>query len=506
VVQLPRGTVSLLFTDIEGSTLLQHRLQERYREVVNEHRRLLEEAIEANGGRVVDRQTESFFAVFPRMRDAAAAACAAQNSLATHEWPEGAQVKVRMGIHAGEPELEGDRYVGLAVARAARIGATAHGGQVIMSGTARGLLDGRFSARSLGSYPLKDFDAPEPLYQLQADGLAERFPRPRVTPRRSHRTLILIGAAIVGLVIAAAVAAVIVSRSGAGASLVEANNVGVIDPATNKVVDQVPVGNRPGPIAFGAGSVWVGNIVDRNLIRLDATKRTNAGLVTLDDQTPTGIAYGEREGLWVAHGLLGGLSKVDPQFGQVTLTKKIGGPSGEGIGEVAVGAGSVWAAFGESTIARVDPAGRLENVTIAPFSPTAVAVANDLLWIASSGDQTVQVFALDTFEQGPIKTVPVGRGPSALAFGHGAMWVSNTGDDTVTRIDPSSFQRDTIDVGESPNALAVSPEAIWVANGGGTVSRIDPVKREVAKTIDVGNVPAGIAVGAGNVWVSVQSP
>ena len=74
MVQLPRGTVSLLFTDIEGSTLLQHRLQERYREVVNEHRRLLEEAIEANGGRVVDRQTESFFAVFPRMRDAAAAA------------------------------------------------------------------------------------------------------------------------------------------------------------------------------------------------------------------------------------------------------------------------------------------------------------------------------------------------------------------------------------------------------------------------------------------------
>ena len=216
-----------------------------------------------------------------------------------------------------------------------------------MSGTARGLLDGRFSARSLGSFPLKDFDAPEPLYQLQADGLAERFPRPRVTPRRSHRKLILIGAAIIGLLIAAAVAAVIVSRSGAGAaSLVDANNVGVIDPATNKVVDRVPVGNRPGPVAFGSGSVWVGNIEDRNLTRLDAAKRTNAGLVTLDDQTPTGIAYGEREGLWVAHGLLGGLSKVDPQFGQVTDTMEIGGRSSEGVGEVAVGVGSVWAVLG----------------------------------------------------------------------------------------------------------------------------------------------------------------
>jgi YVTN family beta-propeller protein len=205
--------------------------------------------------------------------------------------------------------------------------------------------------------------------------------------------------------------------------------------------------------------------------------------------------------------LLGGLSKVDAQFGQVTDTMEIGGSSGEGIGEVAVGAGSVWAAFGESTVARVDPAGpRLENVTIAGFSPTAVAVANDLLWIASSGNQSVEVFALDTFDQGPVKSVPVGRGPSALAFGHGAMWVANTGDDTVMRIDPGSFQRDTIEVGESPNALAASSEAIWVANGGGTVSRIDPVKREVAKTIEVGNAPAGIAVGAGNVWVNVQSP
>jgi YVTN family beta-propeller protein len=509
VDQLPRGTVSLLFTDIEGSTLLQHSLQERYREVVNEHRRLLEEAIESNGGLVVDRQTESFFAVFPRMRDAAVAACAAQTSIAAHEWPDGAQVKVRMGIHAGEPELDGDRYVGLAVARAARIAATAHGGQVIMSGTARGLLDGRYSARSLGSYPLKDFDAPEPLYQLQADGLAERFPRPRVTPRRSQRTLILIGAAVIGLLIAAAVAAVVVSRSGAGAaSLVEANNVGVIDPATNKVVDQVPVGKRPGPVAFGAGSVWVGNIDDRTLTQLDASTRTNAGLVPLDNQTPTGIAYREREGLWVAHGVLGGLSKVDPQFGQVTDTIEIGGRSSEGTGEVAVGAGSAWAVFGESTIARVDPAGpRLENVASAGFSPTAVAVANDLLWIANSSDQSVEVFALGTFDQGPIRSsVPVGRGPSALAFSHGAMWVANTGDDTVTRIDSGSFQRDTIEVGESPNALAASSEAIWVANGGGTVSRIDPLERKVTETIDVGNAPAGIAVGSGNVWVSVQSP
>src|SRR4029453_9773363 len=97
MVELPRGTVSLLFTDVEGSTQLQHRLQDQYREVVTEHRRLLEEAIESNGGRVVDRQTESFFAVFTRMRDAAGAASDAQRAIAAHQWPGGAPGKGRKG-------------------------------------------------------------------------------------------------------------------------------------------------------------------------------------------------------------------------------------------------------------------------------------------------------------------------------------------------------------------------------------------------------------------------
>src|SRR4029453_2821082 len=143
-------------------------------------RRLPEEAMESNGGPVVDRQTESFFPVFTRMRDAAGAASDAQRAIAAHQWPDGAPVKVRMGIHAGAPEPGGHRYGGLAVARAARIGACPYGGQVLLSSAACGLLsDGRFPVRPLGSYPLKDFDSPEPLFQLQVDGLPDRFPRPR---------------------------------------------------------------------------------------------------------------------------------------------------------------------------------------------------------------------------------------------------------------------------------------------------------------------------------------
>ena len=105
MAELPRGTVSLMFTDIEGSTQLQRRLGDEYQRIVESHRVLLEEAIAAHGGTVVDRQTESFFAVFSRARDAVRAAVQAQRAIADHVWPEGGEPKVRMGIHAGEPEL-----------------------------------------------------------------------------------------------------------------------------------------------------------------------------------------------------------------------------------------------------------------------------------------------------------------------------------------------------------------------------------------------------------------
>ena len=505
MAELPRGTVSLLFTDIEGSTQLQHRLGERYREVVNEHRRLLEATIESHGGQVVDRQTESFFVAFSRMRDAAAAAADAQRALAAQEWPDGAQVKVRMGLHAGEPELEGDRYVGLAVARAARIAATAHGGQVLLSGAARGLLPERSRVRPLGSYPLKDFESPEPLFQLEIDGLPDRFPRPRVAPKRSRRRLLILAGAALVLAAGAAVAAVLAlgGSDGGGLSVVRANNVAVIDPRTNEIVAEVPVGIRPGPITFGAGSVWVGNTEDRTLTRIDPKTRASAGTIALDGQTPTGLAFGEGA-LWVAHGFLGRVSRVDPQFGRLTNTLNlVRGTIGGGA--VAVGGGSVWAVFRESTIVRIDPrAVRAAGEGIAGASPSAVVYANGL-WIANSLDHTVSRFNADTFEEGAVRTVSVGEQPVAIAFGAGALWVANAGDGTVTRIDPSTHSTSTIEVGGRPVDVEALPDAIWVAGREGTISRIDPGQRRVVKTIEAGNALAGIAAGGGHVWAAVQA-
>jgi YVTN family beta-propeller protein len=119
----------------------------------------------------------------------------------------------------------------------------------------------------------------------------------------------------------------------------------------------------------------------------------------------------------------------------------------------------------------------------------------------------VQRFNPVTFEEGPIRTISVGRRPTALAFGEGALWVANQGDDSVTRVDPGTGATDVIRVGDAPVGVAVGSGAVWVASEGDrTVSRIDPGLREVEQTIDTGNPPAGIAVVDGSVWVTVRAP
>src|ERR671916_2469447 len=125
---LPTGTVTLLFTDIEGSTQLLRRLGDAYAGVLAEHQRLLREAFAAHGGREVDTQGDAFFVAFPSAVDAVQAAVAAQRALAAHPWPEGATVRVRMGLHTGEPVSAGGRYVGIDIHRGARVAAAGHGG------------------------------------------------------------------------------------------------------------------------------------------------------------------------------------------------------------------------------------------------------------------------------------------------------------------------------------------------------------------------------------------
>ncbi len=522
MTEIPSGAVTFLFTDIEGSTRLVKQLRELYGEVVAEHQRLLRGAFTAHGGYEVDTQGDSFFVAFSSARDALLAAVEGQLALLSHQWPEGVAVKVRMGLHTGQAVTAHGRYTGLAVNRAARIGAAGHGGQVLVSQATQTLLedeeeDLHVFLRDLGEQLLKDLDRPVRLYQAVAEGLSDTFP-----PLRPSADLAEAAAAVIrppfwrrsavlaasGLVLAAVIAAgvLLASRdSGGGLGAVQPNHVGVIDPDTNEIVAEVPVGIRPGPVATGGGSVWVGNLQDRNLTRIDAHQRTTAATISLENRTPTGIAVGPGA-VWVAHGLLGSLSRVDPQFNQRTDTITVAGRSKGG--SVALGAGAVWAAYRDSTFARVDPAdARVTGSTFAGAAPAGVVVAAGAVWVLNSGDATVWRFNPTTFEQGAIKTISVGRRPSGIAFGHGAIWVANAGDDAVTRIDPDANSTLTIGVGDGPTAIATGLGAVWVANTADeSVSRIDPASNEVVETIGVGSAPAGIAVADGFVWVAAQAP
>ncbi|HEY7360838.1 MAG TPA: adenylate/guanylate cyclase domain-containing protein, partial [Streptosporangiaceae bacterium] len=178
--ELPTGTVTMLFSDIEGSTVLLNALGDRYGEALSAQRALLRAAFSSFGGREMGTEGDSFFVVFGSARDAVQCCVAAQRALAAHDWPGGVAVRVRMGLHSGEPARHEDGYIGLDVHRAARIAATAHGGQVVLSEATRLLVGSPLplgvSVRDLGFHRLKDIEAPERIYQLAATGLPEQFP------------------------------------------------------------------------------------------------------------------------------------------------------------------------------------------------------------------------------------------------------------------------------------------------------------------------------------------
>src|SRR6266704_3918735 len=158
---LPTGTVTLLFTDIAGSTCLLHQLGERYASMLLECRQVLRAVFQQWNGNVVDTQGDAFFVAFARATDAVSGAVAAQRALASHFWPEGVVVRVRMGIHTGEPTLSSEGYTGLDVHYAARLMSAGHGGQVLLSQTTRDLVEHDLpegvSLRDLGAHRLKDF-------------------------------------------------------------------------------------------------------------------------------------------------------------------------------------------------------------------------------------------------------------------------------------------------------------------------------------------------------------
>jgi DNA-binding NarL/FixJ family response regulator/class 3 adenylate cyclase len=172
---LPDGTVTLVFTDVEGSTQLVRQLGDGYAELLGDHRRLLREAVEEAKGHVVDHPCR-----------AAEAVTTVQRVLATHSWPEGVELRVRVGLHTGRPTFRDGAYYGLDVHRAARIAQAGSGGQILLSQQTRDELDRSFELEDLGEHELPGLVEPERLFQLTVPGLPSRFP-PLSTARKGFR-------------------------------------------------------------------------------------------------------------------------------------------------------------------------------------------------------------------------------------------------------------------------------------------------------------------------------
>jgi YVTN family beta-propeller protein len=350
--------------------------------------------------------------------------------------------------------------------------------------------------------------------------------RPAAEQRRRRRGGLLIAAGAALLLAGAIAAGVIELTSGAGAkslTRVAPNSVGVIDPKTNRIVGQIPVGPAPTRLALAGNSLWVANAEGRTLSRIDAEKRIALREIPIPE-SPVGVAA-DATGAWVVYpesrqSLAARAAFVDGRFNDVTRTVVLN-RAYQGADAVAVGAGGAWFAD-QGFVSRVDPAtGKIRALIPVGIAATAVTVGGGAVWAIGA----LGIARIDPSSNKVVATIPIGQnvnapggpGPVELAVGEGSVWVANrllgrngflpSGKrGSVSRIDPATNAVvATIRVGHEPSGIAVGGGAVWVVNGtDATVSRIDPHTNRVTATIRVGGRPQGIAVGNGAVWVSVS--
>jgi YVTN family beta-propeller protein len=499
---------------MEGSTRLLKQLGERYAAVLAEHQQILRQAVEEQGGREIDNQGEAFFFAFASANSALGAAVHAQRALAAHEWTNGNEVRVRMGLHTGEPAVGGERYVGLGVHRAARIGAVGHGGQVLLSNATRELVDREptgVSMRDLGSYRLKDIDHFERLYQLDIEGLASDFPplnAERVGERRPRRRVLL--GSLVALVALVAVAAAVLLSRASGAPTVEPESLVRIDADSNEIVGVTPVGRSPREVEVVGDYAFAASESDGTITRVDS--RTGAVLNSGQYDASDGLAGEGDESLWVASVGRQQVTRVDVELPAIDVSERVERPHvplprSIGATALAVGGDSLW----------IDRSGAVERWHLHPLrreqtyplglddvGGRGIAFGYGAAW-STLGSASNTLLRIDAVS-GRATRIPVGNYPDGRpAIGFGSVWVAMYDDNKVWRIDPDTgIPQEFIPVGHGPWSAAVGSGSVWVTNQcDGTVSRIDPDTNTVVETIETGYNPRWLAAGGDSVWVGV---
>ena len=284
------------------------------------------------------------------------------------------------------------------------------------------------------------------------------------------------------------------------------NSIVALDPS-GSIAGSVPVGARPAAIAFGAGSLWVANLDDQSVTRVDDSSRQAVRTIPIGD-TPTGIAATNRA-VWVTEGS-GRVSKIDPRYDRRAFARPLRASVGffGGTARPALAAfGWIWIVSPDGVVLRIDPeSGQpVESVAVGNV-PSAIASGAGSLWVANSADGTVTRIDPATLVT---TTIPIGNGPAAVAVNGAGAWVANAGDNEVVRIDiDTNAVAGTTQVGDGPSAVLATSTALWVANSrDGTVMRLDPRSGNVSKTIRLAGTPNALATAGGLVWVAIaQSP
>jgi YVTN family beta-propeller protein len=337
-----------------------------------------------------------------------------------------------------------------------------------------------------------------------------REPRPIAHPRRRGGLLIAAG----GAVLLTALVAVALKLAGSGASTVRVapNSLAAIDPRSDRVVSAVPVGARPGAVAFGSGSLWVANLDDQSVSRIDPQSLRTLRTIAVAGP-PTGIAASPG-GIWVVESnpnpdLSPGTSsvlvgRVDPAFNSLGPAVKIGDVIPNGPGTVAAQGNSVWVAPSTGLLTRLNAmTGAVAQRLDPNASPAGIAIGEGAIWLSDT--EANNVVRVDP--TGLPTPIAAGNGPTGIAVGGGGVWVVDSLDEAVVRIDPITRSvTGTIHVGRLPAGVAVGAGSVWVANSGdGTVTRIDPYTDRVQATIPVGGSPQAITIADGRVWVTVNA-
>jgi len=352
--------------------------------------------------------------------------------------------------------------------------------------------------------------AAQPVPGATNDGESpEHPPAPDATPpgvgrgSRRRRTVLLGVAAVLAVI--SLVAALVVIPRGDRAVHVVPNSVAVFDPSTEAVVQDVPVGTSPGPIAVGSGSAWVGNQRDHTITRLSLRTMRPVKTWGLPD-VPVSVSTGD--GLtWIGNGYSGTLSRIICAYNQLSGPFYPGAPI-PGELAVATSTGDLWIGRADHLVLQLDAVNPLHTRASIPLStrPLQLIVADGAAWeIPFQGNSVTRIRPGADPET---VTVRLPDTPDVIASGEGSIWVATSGDDLLLRIDPTDASIvDSVPLGRAASAIAVIGHTVWVASGDGTLARIDAANASdetLTRTIELGHTIAGMAVADGRIWLTIQ--